>query len=125
MHVKSAIHGLVVLFALLAATPGPAGQTAKQDTASTTLKITGMTCGGCATAVKLAAKKVSGVTDAKVSYETGEAIVTYDPAKTNPTAIAKFIAEKTGYKAEPVNSAPKASGTTAGDAADGTSQASR
>lgn len=64
------------------------------------LKVTGMTCAGCEAAVKLAAKQIDGVKDAKASYAKGTAEVTYDPAKTEPDAIAKTIAEKTGYKTE-------------------------
>jgi copper chaperone len=65
-----------------------------------TVKVTGMTCGGCEAAVKMAAKQIDGVKSATASYEKGLAEVTYDPAKTTPHAIAKGIAEKTGYKAE-------------------------
>lgn len=71
-----------------------------QKTAVCTLKVTGMTCGGCAAAVKSAAKKVGGVKDAKVSYEKGLAEVTYDPAKTSPNAIAQAITKRSGFKAE-------------------------
>ena len=67
-----------------------------------TMKVTGMTCSGCEAAVKLAAKQVAGVKDAKASYAKGTAEVTYDPAKTGPDAIAKAIAQKTGYKTEVV-----------------------
>ena len=77
---------------------------AKQDEskkrATCALKITGMTCGGCAVAVKMAAKKVDGVAEANVSYETGRADVTYDPTKTTPEKIAKAITENSGFKAE-------------------------
>ena len=65
-----------------------------------TLKVTGMTCSGCEAAVKVAAKHIDGVKDAKASYEKGTAEVTYDSAKTSPDAIAKAIAQKTGYKTE-------------------------
>lgn len=75
--------------------------------ASCTLKITGMTCGGCAVAVKMAAKKVDGVADANVSHENGRADVTYDPAKTTPEKIAKAITENSGFKAELQSSGKK------------------
>jgi len=64
----------------------------------TTLAITGMTCGGCATAVKIQLKRTEGVTSYVVSHEKGEADVTYDPAKTTPEKIAESIS-KTGFKA--------------------------
>ena len=67
-----------------------------------TLKVTGMTCSGCEAAVKLAAEQIDGVKAAKASYAKGTAEVTYDPAKTAPDAIAKTIAQKTGYKTEVV-----------------------
>ena len=66
-----------------------------------TLNVTGMTCAGCEAAVKIAAKKVDGVSDVVVSYDKASAEVTFDPAKTTPAAIAKVITEKTGYKAVP------------------------
>jgi copper chaperone CopZ len=65
-----------------------------------TMKVTGMTCSGCEAAVKIAAKQIDGVKDAKASHAKGTAEVTYDSAKTSPDAIAKAIAQKTGYKTE-------------------------
>ena len=52
------------------------------------MKVTGMTCSGCEAAVKIAAKQIDGVKDAKASYAKGTAEVTYDSAKTSPDAIA-------------------------------------
>lgn len=65
-----------------------------------TIKVTGMTCAGCEAAVKIAAKQVEGVKDAKASYKKGTAEVSYHSSKTSPDAIAKAIASKTGYKTE-------------------------
>jgi len=81
-------------------TPATAAADQTKKTETCTLKITGMTCGGCAVAVKMAAKKVDGVAEANVSYENGRADVTYDPAKTTPEKIAKAITENSGFKAE-------------------------
>lgn len=93
----------VVLVALAAAGLTPIAAVGAQDqaqkTATCTLEVTGMTCGGCAAAVKMAALKVDGVKDANVSYEEKRADITYDPAKTNPEAIAKAVTEKSGFKA--------------------------
>lgn len=66
------------------------------------LKVTGMTCGGCEGAVKLAAKRVDGVKSVTASYKTGTAEVTFDPSKTSPDAIAKAVTDKSGFKAEVV-----------------------
>ncbi|MBA2514395.1 MAG: heavy-metal-associated domain-containing protein [Solirubrobacterales bacterium] len=84
-----------------------AAQNQPTRTETCTLKITGMTCGGCAVSVKMAAKNVKGVSEAKVSYENGRAEVTYDPAKTTPEKIATAITQNSGFKAEPQPSVKK------------------
>lgn len=96
---------VILVVGLLAV--GAVGGAAQTPTAATkaatkvcTLKVTGMTCAGCEAAVKIAAKRVEGVSDVIVSYDKAAAQVMYDPAKTTPEAIAKAIREKTGYKAE-------------------------
>lgn len=102
MRLKIAAIG-VVLVALAAPGLTTLASTGAQDqaqkTATCTLQVTGMTCGGCAVAVKMAALKVDGVKDATVSYEDKRADITYDPAKTNPEAIAKAVTEKSGFTA--------------------------
>jgi Cu+-exporting ATPase len=75
---------------------------AKPATETCTLKVSGMTCAGCEAAVRIAARSVDGVSEVKVSYAKGNAEVTFNPSKTTPTAIAKVIMEKSGFKAEPV-----------------------
>lgn len=65
-----------------------------------TLKVEDMVCGACANRVQTVARNVDGVRDATVSHERGTAQITYDPAKTNPTAIAKAISENAGFKSE-------------------------
>lgn len=72
------------------------------------IKVDGMTCSGCEVAVKMAANRVDGVTGVKASYKEGTAEVTYDPAQTTPEAIAKAIAENTGYKTEVAKESAKA-----------------
>jgi copper chaperone CopZ len=71
---------------------------ASAETARTTLKIEGMTCGGCVPAVKLQLKKTEGVLAYEVSFEKGEAQVSFDPAKTTPGKIAESVTW-TGYTA--------------------------
>lgn len=46
-----------------------------------TLRVAGMTCGGCAIATRKVLARLAGVRKAEVSYERREAIVTYDPGK--------------------------------------------
>ena len=88
----------VAMFARTTETQTPS----KPATETCTLKVTGMTCAGCEAAVRMAARSVDGVTEVKVSYAKGNAEVTFDPSKTSPTAIAKVITDKSGFKAEPV-----------------------
>ena len=96
-----------VVIGLLTVSLAGASVRAQAQTAQTqpalkvcTLKVAGMTCAGCETAVKIAAKSVNGVRDVTASYDKATADVTYDPSKTTPEAIAKVITSKTGFKAE-------------------------
>ena len=79
------------------------------ETAKTTLKIEGMTCDGCVPAVKVQLKNTEGVVAYEVSFAKGEAVVSYDPAKTTPAKIAESVT-KTGY-ATLVKSQAGAAGT--------------
>jgi copper chaperone len=73
-------------------------QAVAANATKTTLSIEGMTCGGCAAAVKLHLKRTEGVTSYDVSYEMKRAEVTYDPGVTTPQKIAEHLAKQTGYK---------------------------
>ena len=88
---------------------GPAAAQDAKKPATCTLQITGMTCAGCEAAVKMAAKKVDGVSGVDVSYKTGRAEVTYDPAKTTPEKIAQAITRGSGFKARVDTSATQPS----------------
>ena len=44
-------------------------------------------------------KKVDGVDEAEVSYETGSATVTFDPTITNPAAFIAELTRLTGFTA--------------------------
>jgi copper chaperone CopZ len=48
--------------------------------------------------VSQAAKSVDGVKECKADFKKKTAEITFLPSKTNPEAIAKVIADKTGYK---------------------------
>lgn len=56
-----------------------------------TLKIGGMTCGRCATAVERALKAISGVNSVAVSLERGEANVAYDPARVDRRRLIEAV----------------------------------
>jgi copper chaperone CopZ len=67
--------------------------------ATTTIRIEGMTCGGCAVSVHQALVKRDGVKSVKVSFEKQQAIVTYDPAKVSLEQLTEAI-DQTGFKAK-------------------------
>ena len=75
--------------------------TALQQPASAraTFKVSGMTCAGCETTIKLALEQTPGVRNSEVSYDKGEAAVEYDPAVTTPEKLREAISQ-TGYPAE-------------------------
>jgi len=61
--------------------------------------VKGMTCGGCASAIEGKLKKTKGVKKAEVSFETGQAVVEFDAARTSEKKILTAI-RKAGYRAE-------------------------
>lgn len=70
-------------------------------TRTVTLTVPGMTCAACPITVKKALSKVDGVSQTVVSYDTREAIVTFDDAKTNVqklTAATKDAGFPSGVK---------------------------
>lgn len=68
--------------------------------ATTTLRISGMTCGHCVQAVAGALKNVPGVDNADVDLQAGNALVEYDENRTSPSALAAAVEEE-GYSAAP------------------------
>lgn len=62
------------------------------------LKVSGMTCSGCAVSVRNALLEIPGVASAFVDHEAGRATVQYDPVRASTTQLIKAI-NKTGYKA--------------------------
>jgi copper ion binding protein len=65
--------------------------------AKTTIKIQGMTCNHCVMRVAKSIKAVPGVQDAQVDLKKGEAVVTFDDAKTTPEKLSSAVVEA-GYK---------------------------
>jgi copper chaperone len=61
-----------------------------------TLKVDGMTCGGCVASVTRVLKATPGVNDAVVRLDERSATVTYDPARTGLPALKSAI-ESAGY----------------------------
>ncbi len=67
-------------------------------TKTVTLDVPGMTCQFCPITIRKALKQVPGVSDAKASYDTKTATITFDPAKTNVDALIKATTNA-GYPA--------------------------
>ncbi|MEQ8460449.1 MAG: heavy metal translocating P-type ATPase [Sandaracinaceae bacterium] len=60
------------------------------------LPIAGMNCASCVRRVERALSDVDGVSQAAVNFATERATVTYDPARTDPAALARAV-EAAGY----------------------------
>lgn len=63
------------------------------------LKISGMSCQGCANNIMLNLSKVEGVQDNKVNFDTKKASISFDENKVSGQQIIKSI-EEIGYKVE-------------------------
>ena len=72
---------------------------AQPATARETFKVSGMTCAGCETTIKLALERTPGVRSSEVSYDRGEAVVEYNPNITTTDKLCAAINE-TGYTCE-------------------------
>jgi P-type Cu+ transporter len=78
-----------------------ASGTAKLQVTQCALKVSGMTCGGCAGMVEKSLLRLDGVTTARVDYKTGEAQVEFDSKKTTPQKIvAAFNQVNSGFRVE-------------------------
>lgn len=74
-----------------------------------TLKVAGMTCGGCVGNVTQALKAVAGVGRVDVSLSAGEATVQYDERLTSPEQL-KFAVKGAGYGVDAIGTAHKPQG---------------
>ena len=86
----------------------PQSGTSKLQVTQCALKVSGMTCGGCAGMVEKGLLKLEGVKTAKVDYKTGEAQVAFDSKKTTPEKIvAAFNQANSGFRLEQTKSSAK------------------
>lgn len=81
----------------------------KADVETVQLKITGLTCAGCASHVNKALGKQAGILENSVEYPGDVAIIKYDASKISASQIIAAI-EKIGYKAQVLAQSPKVSG---------------
>ncbi len=72
------------------------------DTTHVRLAIEGMTCGGCALTAKIILKRIPGVFEASVSYDSASAVVVFDPAVTSPKVMIEQLDQMAGYSARVV-----------------------
>lgn len=68
-------------------------------TRTVTIRVKGMTCGGCATNVEKALKSTEGVREARVSFERGKAMIKYDDRKVTVAKLREVI-NNTGFFCE-------------------------
>ena len=69
---------------------------------TTTLKVTGMTCGHCVRSVTDAIGGLDGVQSTDVELKDGRAVVVYDETRLSPRDIVSAVMEE-GYTAEEVS----------------------
>lgn len=74
-----------------------------------TLKVTGMSCDGCASSVTQALKGIAGVSDVQVSLATGEVTVQFDEQHASPGQL-KSAVQRAGYGADDGKSGCKPQG---------------
>lgn len=63
-----------------------------------TYEVSGMTCESCTVTLKIGVKKLNGIQQVFASVGKKNAIVTFDPAKTDSEEIKQAI-DRIGYKA--------------------------
>jgi copper chaperone CopZ len=99
--------GVMGLLAMLGiGAPAQEQQKGAVNGATCELKVEGMSCGACAARFEREARKIEGVTAAKVDHPSAKAQITYNPEKTSPSVIAKTVTERSGFEATVI--APKA-----------------
>jgi len=59
---------------------------------TTTLRVTGMTCGGCENAVKRGLARLDGIAEVAASHADERVTVTFDPDLVTPAQIKARIA---------------------------------
>ena len=88
---------------LAAACPACDGESpppvAQSDSRTVTFAIEGMSCGGCATSISEALRRVEGVLGADVSYDERRATVEYDSDRVSQDRLMEVIRDL-GYRVE-------------------------
>ncbi|GAB3343689.1 hypothetical protein GCM10027429_34630 [Marivirga atlantica] len=104
MKMKTIILNLTFFFLLagygMAHSANSTTTKSSQKSETVKLKVTGLTCAGCASHLYKVLKETKGVVDNSVEYPGDIAVIDYDPKKTQPEQLIAAIEEKTSYKAE-------------------------
>ncbi|KZF22112.1 heavy metal translocatin [Xylona heveae TC161] len=79
--------------------PVPQGDVSSKHMATTTVRIDGMTCGACTSAVESGFSKVDGIGSVSVSLVLERAVVVHDPQTVSPDEIKEII-ENRGFDAQ-------------------------
>jgi copper chaperone len=66
---------------------------------TTTIKIAGMSCGGCTSSVTKVLSETPGVARVEVSLTPGQAVVDFDPTSVTRAALCAAI-DDAGFEAE-------------------------
>lgn len=66
---------------------------------TTTIKVSGMTCGGCTSSVTRVLSALPGVEKAEATLDPGQAVVSFDPARVSREALCAAI-DDAGFEAE-------------------------
>lgn len=66
---------------------------------TTTIKIDGMSCGGCTASVTKVLSETAGVANAQVQLTPGQATVEFDPARVTREALCAAI-DDAGFEAQ-------------------------
>ncbi|MBI3449688.1 MAG: heavy-metal-associated domain-containing protein [Acidobacteria bacterium] len=78
--------------------PSGTGSRPRAGESTVTLKVSGMTCGGCEAAIRMALKKLDGVVSVHVDSTRGTATVAFLEATVTIEKIVEAI-DQTGFKA--------------------------
>ncbi|HYJ89058.1 MAG TPA: heavy metal-associated domain-containing protein [Pyrinomonadaceae bacterium] len=71
---------------------------ASAATRTTTIYVSGMTCGGCAISIEQVLKNTEGVEDVRVNFERGQAVVKYDDRKVTASKLRALV-KNIGFRA--------------------------
>jgi copper chaperone len=66
---------------------------------TTTIKVSGMSCGGCTASVTKVLSETPGVMKAEVTLTPGQAVVEFDPAQVTRAVLCAAI-DDAGFEAE-------------------------